>query len=67
MQSGEERRMGVGACLDCASAVPLHAVCDGQGRPVTLLLSEGQMSDYKGAALLLPSLPKAKERLADRG
>jgi transposase len=45
----------------------LHAVCEGQGRPVALLLSEGQMSDYKGAALLLPSLPKAKELLADRG
>lgn len=25
------------------------------------------MSDYKGAALLLPSLPKAKALLADRG
>ncbi len=32
-----------------------------------MLLSEGQMSDYKGAALLLPALPKAKALLADRG
>lgn len=32
-----------------------------------MLLSEGQMSDYKGAALLLDSLPKARELLADRG
>ncbi len=32
-----------------------------------MLLSEGQMSDYKGAALLLSALPKAKEFLADRG
>lgn len=32
-----------------------------------MLLSEGQMSDYKGAALLFPALPKAKELLADRG
>ena len=32
-----------------------------------LLLSEGQMSDYKGAALVLDALPKAKELLADRG
>ena len=32
-----------------------------------MLLSEGQMSDYKGAALMLPALPKAKELLADRG
>jgi putative transposase len=37
------------------------------GKPVALLLSEGQMSDYKGAALLLPVLPKAKELLGDRG
>jgi hypothetical protein len=32
-----------------------------------MLLSEGQMSDYKGAALLLPAMPKAKELLADKG
>jgi transposase len=45
----------------------LHAVCDGQGRPVVLLLTEGQMSDHKGAALILPALPPARELLADRG
>ena len=45
----------------------LHAVCDGQGRPLIMLLSEGQMSDYKGAALILKALPKAKELLADKG
>ena len=35
-------------------------VCDSGGRrsPV-MLLSEGQMSDYKGAALMLPAMPKA--------
>jgi transposase len=32
-----------------------------------MLLSEGQMSDYKGAALMLPALPRAKELLADKG
>jgi len=32
-----------------------------------MLLSEGQMSDYKGARVLLPSLPKAKTLIADRG
>lgn len=32
-----------------------------------MLLTEGQVSDYKGAALLLPVLPDAKELLADRG
>lgn len=34
---------------------------------MALLLTEGQVSDYKGAALLLPGLPAAKELLADRG
>src|SRR3984957_9636184 len=28
----------------------LHAVCDSSGRPLVMLLSEGQMSDYKAAA-----------------
>ena len=32
-----------------------------------MLLSEGQMSDYKGAALMVDSLPKAKVLLGDRG
>ncbi len=32
-----------------------------------MLLSEGQMSDYKGAALMLPAIPRAKELLADKG
>ena len=45
----------------------LHAVCDGQGRPLILLLSEGQMSDYKGAALVFDALPPAKVLLGDRG
>ena len=45
----------------------LHAVCDGEGRPLVMLLSEGQMSDYKGAALMLDALPPAKALLGDRG
>ena len=32
-----------------------------------LLLSEGQMSDYKGAALMLDALPRAKPMLGDTG
>lgn len=32
-----------------------------------MLLSEGQMSDYKGAALMIHAFPKAKALLADRG
>ena len=45
----------------------LHLVCDGHGRPLILLLTEGQMSDYKGAALMLNVLPRAKELLGDKG
>ncbi len=45
----------------------LHVVCDGEGRPLVMLLSEGQMSDYKGAALMVEALPSAKHLLADPG
>jgi transposase len=42
-------------------------VCDGNGKPVAMMLTEGQASDYKGAALLLEKLPGAKDMLGDRG
>ncbi|WP_156139728.1 IS5 family transposase [Sphingomonas sp. 35-24ZXX] len=45
----------------------LHAVCDGMGRPLVMLLSEGQMSDYKGAAMMIDALPSSKAMLGDRG
>jgi len=32
-----------------------------------MLLSEGQMSDYKGAALMIDALPAAKTLLGDKG
>lgn len=32
-----------------------------------MLLTEGQMSDHKGARLMLPALPAAKSLLGDRG
>jgi hypothetical protein len=32
-----------------------------------MLLTEGQTSDYKGAALMLDAMPKAKAMLGDRG
>ena len=32
-----------------------------------MLLSEGQMSDYKGAALMIDALPPAGQLLADKG
>lgn len=45
----------------------LHAVCDGGGKPLVMLLTAGQVSDFKGAAELLDDLPEATELLADRG
>lgn len=45
----------------------LHAICDGHGKPVAMVLTEGNVSDYKGAALLVDKLPGAREMLADRG
>jgi len=44
----------------------LHAVCDGLGRPIMMLLTEGQMSDHNGAFLMFSALPRAKELLADK-
>ena len=32
-----------------------------------MLISEGQMSDYKGAALMIDALPPAKALLGNRG
>ena len=40
---------------------------DNQGRLIIKLLSEGQMSDYKGAALMVDALPPAKQLLGDKG
>ena len=45
----------------------LHAVCDAKGKPIILLLSEGQMSDHKGARFILDALPQATSLIADRG
>ena len=45
----------------------LHAVCDEQGRPRVLLLTEGQVSEYKGAATMLPAMPAAPVLIADYG
>lgn len=45
----------------------LHAVTDQDGRPVALLLTEGQMSDHTGAKILYPALPDAQALIADKG
>jgi len=42
-------------------------MCDGKGRPLVMLLSEGQMSDDKGAVLMFEAIPKARELIADKG
>ena len=39
----------------------LHAACDGEGLRVVLLLTEGQMNDHRGAALMLLHLPPVRE------
>lgn len=45
----------------------LHAACDGKGPPVVLLLTEGQASDHRGVALMLPQFPTgAKDLIVDR-
>jgi transposase len=44
----------------------LHAVADANGRPISLFMTAGQVSDYTGAAALLDSLPKAQWLLGDR-
>ncbi len=44
----------------------LHAVTDANGRPISLFMTAGQVSDYIGAAALLDTLPKAQWLLGDR-
>jgi hypothetical protein len=38
----------------------LHAVCDSEGRPTMIMLTEAQMSEHKEAFLLFDALPNAK-------
>ncbi|SPJ31544.1 hypothetical protein TRM7615_05087 [Falsiruegeria mediterranea M17] len=45
----------------------LHAICDGQGRPLNLFVTAGQVSDYIGARALVGRLPKVDWLLGDRG
>jgi hypothetical protein len=45
----------------------LHAIGDDHGRPTNLMLSEGQLSDHRGARLRLPLSLPARELVADRG
>ena len=45
----------------------LHAVADGSGKPIILVLSEGQLSDHLGAKLVYPALPNADVLIGDKG
>ncbi|MFL0694651.1 MAG: IS5 family transposase [Agrobacterium tumefaciens] len=61
--SGLDTRSGVGL-EPLGRAEVLRAMA---GRPLIMLLSEGQMSDYKDAALMIDPFPTAEALLADRG
>lgn len=45
----------------------LHTVCDEDGKPICLLLLEGDMRDDKGAVLSLRIMPDAQELIAHKG
>jgi putative transposase len=45
----------------------LHVVCNDAGKPLAMLLTEGQMSDHTGAKLLYSKLPPATTLIADKG
>jgi transposase len=45
----------------------LHAVTDANGRPLSLFISTGQVSDDPGVAALLDALPKELWTLAEHG
>ena len=45
----------------------MHAICDEEGNPIRLLLTEGQVADIRGAEQMLEDMPSAKIMLADKG
>lgn len=45
----------------------LHAVTDANGRPLSFFITDGQISEYTGAAAFLDNLLKTQWMLADRG
>lgn len=42
-------------------------MCDGEGKPLIFLLTEGRIADYKGTATVPPALPDADILIADTG
>jgi transposase len=45
----------------------LHAVVIGEGKPIIMALTAGQVSDHIGAKITYPKLPEAKVMIADKG
>ena len=45
----------------------LHAVCDEKGRPCVLLLTPGNVHDYKVAQLCIRAMPPSAQLVADKG
>lgn len=43
----------------------MHMMCNAQGIPLTMVLNAGEVSDYKGEAVLLDEIPQTKLLLAD--
>ena len=60
-------KKGAFGCTKGGLNSKLHAVADGDGKPLMLMLTEGQMSDHTGAKILYPALPPAKTLIADKG
>lgn len=45
----------------------LQAICDSQGRPLNLIITAEQVSDYIGARALFSRIPNVEWLLGDRG
>ncbi|GBR51769.1 hypothetical protein GCM10007872_30390 [Gluconobacter sphaericus NBRC 12467] len=45
----------------------LHTITDQNGRPLSFLMTAGQVSDHTGASALLGNLPAAQWMLGNRG
>ena len=66
--SGACHTGGLGRLIDRTKGcqnTKLHAIYDGNGRVFAVHRTDGSASDYKGAKVLLKSLPQWIERLAD--
>lgn len=58
------RRIG---CTKGRLNARLHHATDQDGRPVALLLTDGQTSDHTGVKILYPTLPDAEAPIVDKG